>query len=420
MLSARGEVARLNPLTYDEGISVGSTRIDKAALNYLLNTVKEVPGVDFPALAEEAIHGSFQAIKHDYGTDTSNKSCYLLPIPSLTTSDILPMEHFQGTSFKIPAKWIKAWFDEEIHQIIVLGEKQLKTLHAGHKKEKIKWMVLSGGFGQNQYVRDRLKEYLRGIPTSKDSAVEPEVDVLTADNPQLAVVRGLVYNRAQEMLGLTPVYEQVCCRMSYGIVVQEEYSKKRHQGQIPRKSESDGKLWVHGQIDWIIRQGVLVPSTGMSKTYEWALAEGDDEDQEKTWTCHIVCCEYPRAHLPTNISHKHVKSVCKLEVDLEKLSYQIRRRSLLKRETAYRIVKFDLLILIGAADLRFQVHPRGESDTLASREHEEIDVVWMREEEAANVATPSSEGRQPALSDSQSRGKNRNSLAAHFKKPKWV
>ena len=50
----------------------------------------------------------------------------------------------------------------------------------------------------------------------------------------------------------------------------------------------------------------------------------------------------------------------------------------MKKETAYRIVKFDLLILIGAADLRFQVHPRGETDTLASREHEEIDVVWMK------------------------------------------
>jgi hypothetical protein len=419
MLSARGEVARLNPLTYDEGISVGSTRIDQAALKYLLSSVKGIRGVDFPLLAEEAVCGGFQEIKHDYGTDTSNRSYYLLPIPSLTTSDNLPLEHFQGTSFKIPAKVIKAWFDEEIDQIIALGEKQLRTLHEGHKKEKVRWMVLSGGFGQNQYVRDRLKEYLRSIPTSKDSAVEPEVDVLTADNPQLAVVRGLVYNRAQEMLGLTPVYEQVCCRMSYGIVVQEEYNKRRHQGQIPRKSESDGKLWVHGQIDWIIKQGVLVPSTGMSKTYEWALTDGDDEDQEETWTCHIVSCEHPRAHLPLNISHKEVKSVCKLEVDLEKLSYQIRRRSLLKKETAYRVVKFDLLILIGAADLRFQVHPRGESDTLASREHEEIDVVWMKDEEAANVAIPSSEGKQPALSDSQAKGKNRMSLSTHFKKPKW-
>lgn len=90
----------------------------------------------------------------------------------------------------------------------------------------------------------------------------------------------------------------------------------------------------------------------------------------------------------------------------------------MKKETAYRIVKFDLLILIGAADLRFQVHPRGETDTLASREHEEIDVVWMKEEEAANVAIPSSEGKQPALSASQTKGKSKTSLATHFKKLK--
>ena len=90
----------------------------------------------------------------------------------------------------------------------------------------------------------------------------------------------------------------------------------------------------------------------------------------------------------------------------------------MKKETAYRIVKFDLLILIGAADLRFQVHPRGETDTLASREHEEIDVVWMKEEEAVNVAIPSSEGKQPALSASQTKGKSKTSLATHFKKLK--
>ena len=428
MLSARGETARLMPLTYDEGISVGSTRIDKAALNFILSNVTEVRGVDFQALAEEAVYGNFQEIKHDYGTDTSNKPYYLLPIPSLTINDDLPAKHFDGTSFKIPAKTIKAWFDKEIEQIIQLGEKQIEILHEEHKSEKIKWMVLSGGFGQNKYVRDRLKEYLRSIPTTKDSAVEPEVDVLTAENPQLAVVRGLVYNRAQEMLDLAPVYEQVCCRMSYGVVVHEEYSKRKHQGQIPYKSESDGRLCVGGQIDWIIERGKLFPSSGMRKKYKWALTNneadnetenGDDNDTTEPWTCQIVSCENPREYLPSNTSHKAVRSVCNLKVDLHKLAYtnKRKRRSLLRKEAEYKVFKFDLLVIIGAADLRFQVHPHGETDTLASTEHEEIEVVWSKEGEAAKAVLPPSEGRQPARSGSQPHGKSKISFPSRFMKP---
>ena len=415
MMSSENEAARMKALTYDEGISVGSTRIDQAVLDYMCEAVGDIPGVEFRKLAEKAIYSHFQTIKHDYGTPDSYQAQYLLPIPGIDVSDRLPPKHFDGICFRISAKDMKTWFDEQIDRIIELGEKQVEKLREEHKKERISFLILSGGFGQNQYVRDRLTEYLRTKTTSDDSAIDPNVEVLSAVNPQLAVVRGLVYNRAQEMMGLTPVYEQVCCRMSYGIVVQEEYSKRKHQGQIPRTSESDGKLWVHGQIDWIIKQGVQVPSTGMRRTYEWTMTDEDDEDQTSAWSCHIVSCDYPRQHLPPNISHRDVKSVCQINVDLDKLPYMTRRRNPLKKDT-YRLRMFDLLVIIGAADLRFQVHPRGEGDILASDEHEEIDVLWMKDEEAAKSEVPASEGKQPALSATQPKPKSRTSIPMHFRR----
>ena len=189
MPSARSETARLKPLTYEEGISVGATRIDKAALKFLPDNVAEVPGIDSKVLADDAVHGNFQEINHDYGTNTSDKSYYLFPIPSLTINDDLPAKHFDGTSFKTPAKTIIAWFDKEIEQIVQLGEKKIEILHEEHTKEMIRWMVLSGGFGQNQYVRDELKEYLRSIPTSKDGAVDETemMDIQEINHPYLGL-----------------------------------------------------------------------------------------------------------------------------------------------------------------------------------------------------------------------------------------
>jgi hypothetical protein len=49
----------------------------------------------------------------------------------------------------------------------------------------------------------------------------------------------------------------VCCPVNYGVVLEEKYSPFKHgrqEGDVPIKSKLDGKKYMYGQIDWVIKK----------------------------------------------------------------------------------------------------------------------------------------------------------------------
>ena len=86
-------------------------------------------------------------------------------------------------------------------------------------------------------------------------------------NSQLAVVHGLVLERAQEIgKGITPIRER-CARVSYGLVVNQPYNPTKHAGQKMVKDPRDKKKWAIGQVEWLIhevREESLVERSRMS------------------------------------------------------------------------------------------------------------------------------------------------------------
>ena len=78
--------------------------------------------------------------------------------------------------------------------------------------------------------------------------------ILAAEEPQLAVVHGLVMERAQyASQALNPISVRHA-RVSYGIVVNQLYDPKIHQGMNFSKDSRDGKKWMLDQVEWLIRQ----------------------------------------------------------------------------------------------------------------------------------------------------------------------
>lgn len=73
-------------------------------------------------------------------------------------------------------------------------------------------------------------------------------------NSQLAVVHGLVMDRAQQIgKGVTPI-KQGCARVSYGLVVNQRYNAEKHIGERVVRGPRDRKRWAVGQVEWLIRQ----------------------------------------------------------------------------------------------------------------------------------------------------------------------
>jgi molecular chaperone DnaK (HSP70) len=409
-LSSEKEAARIKALTYDEGADIGSTRIDHCCLDYMRSRILETCGKDSSAWikdAEKAVRDDFTLLKHGYGESSPPTSgFYLLPIgdprdvsesgdKSSPYSDFEPPEGGYGQySFKIPVAEMRKWFDDQISSILTLVDQQLSRLKQEHKREKISHIILSGGFALNKYYRSQLRSHFNERIRIKDNSISSEVEILNAQEPHLAVVRGAVYNRLREVMGMGSLYENVVSPLSFGFVVSEEYSRTRHGslGEIPVTSALDGKQWIRGQIDWIIEEGVSIPSKGLKKEYDIML-HADEENVQQVFQ--IVSCDNPRKNLPRNINHKAIKPVCELKIDLSKLAIEKRRRKFsigkavkgkgredLSSET--REAKFDLWLLVGAADLRFEVKPRGEEDSLVSLEHDQIDIAWANPQDKEN------------------------------------
>jgi hypothetical protein len=73
-------------------------------------------------------------------------------------------------------------------------------------------------------------------------------------NSQLAVVHGLVLERAQEIgKGIKPIRER-CARVSYGLVVNQPYNPMKHVGEQVVKDPRDKKKWAIGQVEWLIQE----------------------------------------------------------------------------------------------------------------------------------------------------------------------
>jgi hypothetical protein len=112
-----------------------------------------------------------------------------------------------------------------------------------------KYLVLSGGLGSSAYLRSTLMTRLP--PGSHPNAVS--LSVIRARFPQLAVVKGLVMDKAQRLErgeSLLPIRR---ARRSYGVICRERYDESKHIGEA---TEWDGFVpglqWAVGQIEWIV------------------------------------------------------------------------------------------------------------------------------------------------------------------------
>jgi len=105
------------------------------------------------------------------------------------------------------------------------------------------------------------------------------LNILAAEEPQLAVVHGLVLDQAQQVSQtLNPITSRFA-RVSYGIVVNQRYDPKTHQGVTSTKDPRDGKKWVVDRVEWLIRQVSLVLSLQVAVV----LIDGSGRDDPSRW-----------------------------------------------------------------------------------------------------------------------------------------
>lgn len=254
--SDHGDPIRLQSLSKVEGAAVGSALIDIRVQQFLeehLAVIANRLPEPVQEIAEKMLLGRFERFKCIFGTTAANLPALLLEVPGLPPGTDIPQAKIQNSRIAIHQAFLQRLFDEQVGAMIELLKEQIVALQTIVPGQKVSYLVLSGGLGSSQYVRDSVKQYFQsgaGATLSNTAGMH----MLLAEDPQLAVVQGLVTDRAQELGQLVKAITERRARVSYGVVVNQRWDPQKHQGQRVYKDPRDKKQWALNQIEWLIRE----------------------------------------------------------------------------------------------------------------------------------------------------------------------
>jgi hypothetical protein len=114
-------------------------------------------------------------------------------------------------------------------------------------------------------------------------------------DPQLVVVKGLLLERKNSILRTR------LARASYGVIIEQPYSKRYHFSQQMRLDPLNQKKYVTDQIEWLVKRGDKISADKtFSITIERRAALGDP----RQWIENIVWSENGEHWLPRNMTER--------------------------------------------------------------------------------------------------------------------
>ncbi|EED18796.1 conserved hypothetical protein [Talaromyces stipitatus ATCC 10500] len=377
LLSSTGEPTVLKQLGNVEGRPIGSVFIDRTIHQLLCERLSRIchhlPKTPTDT-AWKMISGRFQRLKCSFGTDATSTPWLKLDVPSLGPGSDFPEAEIQNGQMRISWDILKRCFDVKIDEMCDLLDAQIEQTRTKYPNERISYIVLSGGFGSSPYVRKRLLDRYNSLPVKSPISEIPDqtgMHVLMADEPQLVVVHGLVLDRTQQLQQGVVIFESRCSPVSYGIICDEIYDPVRHVAEPIRLDPRDNNIYATRQIDWLVIQGKPIPHTGIAKAFQLKMEL--DEDNE-IYKVHIVMSTLSPDNLPRSMNQGGAQRVCSLDIPTGYVDKKLKNRHWYNFKPAYLRATFDVKVVVGPADLKFQLW--NKETHIRSREHEPIRVKW--------------------------------------------
>ncbi|KAL9604108.1 MAG: hypothetical protein Q9219_000696 [cf. Caloplaca sp. 3 TL-2023] len=231
------EIVRLNPLSITEctvgtGDYCGSTFIARAFESLL----RERMGSHYQMLSEtvkQQAMKNFEAVKMAMRDDPAQQHFYV-NLPGIGDID---ESIVHSGNFHISREEMKTLFDPVIDRIIALINTQVKPASMLHS------ILLVGGFGESEYLYQRLLEWTSGT----------FIRVLQPREASTAIVRGAVM-KGLEKLGISSTQITRRARRWYGVIVNELYVEGKHLAEDQCLNIDTGQMLAKNQIRWFIRK----------------------------------------------------------------------------------------------------------------------------------------------------------------------
>lgn len=390
---------RLKALDKAEGINVGSVLID-AKVKLLIKKRLRERGVpcdndELHWAAEDMMaSNNFEQVKRAFN-GTQMLDTYM-NIPD----ELLPPHRGGRPNPKvvITAQELQQIFDDQLAYMCNTMDQKLNAL-TNQNPDPVQYLILSGGLGSSKYIQSRLRSYY--------ATRYPNMAILCAPEPQLAVAKGLVMDRVQALRTGSGVYTGKFCRVSYGVLCRVPYDKVAHRGERVVHDALDKIQWAEDQIDWLIKEGETVNEEGFRKAFELKITK---EETDREFEAQFVMSRDKANTLPRSLRFGDVERVCTVkgrfhEEDFDtqasslKSAFKLKKNLLsLSRSRDHYIAEIYLRVTVGSTDLSFELESKDGRKYNVNEAR--IEVKW----EETNVR-PKSKKPKRAIYPSQVRSK---------------
>ena len=304
--------SQLKQLGYDSGKNVGSVKIDQAFVSLVeerLNTaLKEIPALQqffgederwAHNTAWEMAKGEFQYYKCAFGKVAGTFKTFKIKIPDFPWKGTAPSACIVDKKMQFTQKELQSMFDAQLkgdHGLYSILDAQLRHLKETEPAKQVQYIVLSGGLGSSFYIKEKLNK--RYVNKAVQYPNTKELKVIASEEPQLAVVQGLVINQVERLKFDRAVLKSRTCKASYGVVCEKEYNESKHLGMKVVTDEIDNKVYAIELIHWFIRRGDSISEDSVIEHEFSKKVEPKDKSKGGQMRNTIVISHEDRLNLP--------------------------------------------------------------------------------------------------------------------------
>jgi hypothetical protein len=117
-------------------------------------------------------------------------------------------------------------------------------------------------------------------------------------------------------------------------------------------------------------QGDKVTETGISKR---VTAKLQQRQLQRPWKAQFVFSTAPSDQLPPSVARENVNNLCIIEASLENVSKTLHNHHWWNRGRRYHSAVFDVKLIPGSADLKFQLL---NNNRIINNEDDSVEVTW--------------------------------------------
>ncbi|KAL2869219.1 Hsp70 family protein [Aspergillus lucknowensis] len=232
-------ILQVKEITAGTGGPCGSTFLNRRFGDFLTRKLGREDGWDDEVLTE-AMERFDSVIKKQYSPTLDGTQGYVIPVPGLANNAQLGVRRGKVT---IAPEEMHTIFEPVILKVIRYVQDQIAACES---EVSIKAVLLVGGFGQNSYLKERMREALKSV------------EVLQPPNAWTAVVRGAVMMGLSRTKGLSSVdVVSRKARKHYGIQLHAQFN--------PAKHDISQKYWCSRlgffrapEMVWFVTKGLAI------------------------------------------------------------------------------------------------------------------------------------------------------------------